>query len=83
LTWTSIRADFERKVLKCTPSTPALLPKSETQSSVPGDLAVKSMPAISVQPADHFEVPYDKLVIAVGAYSQSMPGLFIWCHLLA
>jgi hypothetical protein len=75
LTFESI--DFTRKVLKCTPATPVILASAAQAQSSAGDLQVKQTPAISTTPAKNFEVPYDKLVIAVGAYSQSVCAIVI------
>ncbi|KAI9567719.1 NDE1, mitochondrial external NADH dehydrogenase [Boletus coccyginus] len=72
--------DFKQKVLTCMPATP---PLSFEESSVPlieGSTTETQFPGTGTP----FTVRYDKLVIAVGAYSQTfdVPGVKEYAHFL-
>ncbi|KAF9485648.1 FAD/NAD(P)-binding domain-containing protein [Pholiota conissans] len=66
--------DFQNKRLKCMPATrpPEAEPTGDTDAPV------------QVQPANSFPLHYDKLIIAVGAYSQTfdIPGVKEHAHFL-
>ncbi|KAI0080406.1 FAD/NAD-P-binding domain-containing protein [Panus rudis PR-1116 ss-1] len=72
--------DFNRKVLKCMPATP--LPAHK--NGRPANPIDGSKATTSTDGSDAFEIPYDRLVIAVGAYSQTFntPGVKEHAHFL-
>ncbi|KAG6380296.1 NDE1, mitochondrial external NADH dehydrogenase [Boletus reticuloceps] len=71
--------DFKQKVLTCMPATPSL--SSERSSA---RLVESSNETQSSGASTPFTVRYDKLVIAVGAYSQTfdVPGVKEYAHFL-
>ncbi|RPD52496.1 FAD/NAD(P)-binding domain-containing protein [Lentinus tigrinus ALCF2SS1-6] len=83
--------DFKHKKLLCTPATaPVNFPEKGNASSSGNGLSSSSSPDVN-DPAitvtgnsDKFELTYDKLVIAVGAYSQTfnVPGVKEHAHFL-
>ncbi|KAI0705500.1 FAD/NAD(P)-binding domain-containing protein [Earliella scabrosa] len=75
------RIDFGHKKLLCTPATaPAKFPRPDSTSATT-DVNNTATP---VPNSDKFELPYDKLVIAVGAYNQTfnVPGVKEHAHFL-
>lgn len=63
--------DFQRKTLKCTPANPPIDAAGEAEDQASTTKATEKKNAVHEGSATTFEIPYDKLVIAVGAYSQS------------
>jgi len=74
------KIDFKQKTLKCMPATPPLEFEKRSAPRVTGSPTETSFPGTGTP----FRLRYDKLVIAVGAYSQTfnVPGVKEHAHFL-
>ncbi|KAF9224927.1 NDE1, mitochondrial external NADH dehydrogenase [Gyrodon lividus] len=72
--------DFKQKTLKCMPATPPLPSERSSAPAVGGSTAETHFPGAGTP----FTLRYDKLVIGVGAYSQTfnVPGVKEHAHFL-